>query len=129
MPKDEARAQIAALGGGIANRRNAIIGGAVGCGSIILGLLLACGLLFGWVGNTVKAAITAEDMPVQLAPDVLYQVAEDGSIVELGGDPAPLDPYYSRSDALEQCAVGETAIEIRRFGKLQGWACNKEMGQ
>jgi len=125
MTRNEAIEKLGALGG----RRNMIIGAGVGCLSVTLGLLLACGLLFGWVGNTVKAAVTADDMPVQLAPDTLYQVAEDGSIVELGDEPAALDPYYSRSDALEQCAVGETAIEIRRFGKLQGWACNKEMGQ
>lgn len=125
MTRNEAIEKLGALGG----RRNMIIGGVGGCGLIVLGLLLACGLLFGWVGGKVSEAVAASDMPVVVAPDTLYQVAEDGSIVELGGEPAPLDPYYSRSDALEQCAVGETAIEIRRFGKLQGWACNKEVGQ
>lgn len=100
MTRQEA---IEKLGG----RRNAIIGGAVGCGSIGLGLLLACGLMFGWVGNTVSAAYNADH-----SGD--YTVADKWGAQ--GTD--------SKGEAAAQCGPTQKAIgTVYGDGSFAGWQC------
>lgn len=109
MTRNEAIEKFTALGG----RRNMIIGAGVGCLSVTLGLLLACGLIFGWVGNTVKAAVTAS--PVEQST-----VAQDWG---LAGE-------QTRGKAAAICAAGQRATgTVYGDGSWAGWQCVEDGGK
>lgn len=122
MTRGDAKEALAKLGG----QRGTIIGGAVGCLSVVIGLLLACGLLFGWVGNTVKGVVETNQHAAAIAEaGPVIQVDKDGTIVDLTD--VEFNPHDTPDDASEHCAVGETVVEIWRGGRIEGWACNKDM--
>lgn len=101
MTRQEA---IEKLGG----RRGTIIGGAAGCGAVLLGLLLACGLLFGWVGNTVSAAIDNNRQAAE------YTVADEWGLAGKA----------TRNEAAGMCGPGQEATgTVYGDGSWAGWQC------
>lgn len=101
MTRNEAIEKLGALGG----RRNMIIGAGAGCLSVVVGLLLACGLLFGWVGNTVKS-MAANNPPITVA-EAYGQVG-----------------YTQRDVAESTCGVGqEVRGTVYADGSWAGWQC------
>lgn len=105
-------------------RKNAIIGGVGGCLVFVLG---GCGLLLGgagWLGSEALDAVQAAPAVVAEAGPIL-QVGKDGQIVAMTG--VEFNPYDSPDEALHQCAVGEVVIAVWRGGRIEGWACNKDM--
>lgn len=109
MTKTEGKQEIEKLGG-ILGGRKALIGGGLGCLGVVAGLVLACALLFGWVGNTVSAAV--DDNQAQVG----YTIADDW-----GKAPGAKD---TRNEAAGFCEETQEAVgTVYADGSWAGWQC------
>lgn len=92
----------------LGGRRGTVIGTAVGCGAVLLGLLLACGLMFGWVGNTVSGMVEDNRQAAE------YTVADEWGLAGKA----------TRSEAAGGCVAGQEATgTVYGDGSWAGWQC------